>query len=273
MLRIIFPARFTIIFRVQLILLLAVGFQPLFASPFDLNIGGSEELESYIEIRTREIQAEPKNPVPYIERGDARFLAHEFDAAVEDYSAALNINDALDEAYFGRGLALARSGFIEDGIEDLGVYIKRNPRSSVAYTKRGVRYLWLGDQERARTDFEMALKIDPRNAEAHDDIGVIFAKQEQYQQAADHFMSAFEIDPTYQKAYFNMALISYITNKDELALKFVGNALALVPNARNALILKAKILEALGRTDEAKAIMDEAEFLPEGNWSESVPLQ
>lgn len=247
--------------------------QPLFASPFDLNISSSEELEAYIKKRTQDIQAEPKNTKAYIERGDAQFLAHDFDAAVEDYTAALNINDALDEAYFGRGLAKARSGFIEGGIEDLSVYIKRNPNSSIAYTKRGVRYLWLGDQEKAKADLESALKINPRNAEAHDDIGVIFAKRKEYQQAAYHFMSAFTIDPTYQKAYYNMAMISYFTGNDDLALKFVDDALKLAPEVRNALILKAKILEALGRKNESDAILEEAEFLPGSNWSESVPLK
>ena len=273
MLRKIYPISYSGFLCLSAIFFFVLGFQSLFASPFDLKINDSGELETYIQKRTKDIQAEPKNPVPYIERGDARFLAQEFDAAVEDYTAALDIDDGLDEAYFGRGLALARSGFIEGGIEDLDVYIKRNPNSTVAYTKRGVRYLWLGDQEKAKADFENALKIDPRNAEAHDDIGVIFARNEQYQQAAEHFMSAFEIDPTYHKAYYNMALVSYITNKDKLALKLVENALILAPGTRNSLILKAKILEALGRTGEAEAIMDEAEFLPEGNWSERVPLK
>jgi len=41
-----------------------------------------------------------------------------------------------------------------------------------------------------------------------------------YFEAADHFLSAIEYDPTYQKAYHNLALISFLTEKDELALGF-----------------------------------------------------
>jgi tetratricopeptide (TPR) repeat protein len=246
---------------------------PLLASPFDLNITDPEVLETYTVVRDQRIKNEPNNPTPYIERGDARFLAHNFDEAVEDYTAALKLDDSLNEAYLGRGVALARAGWVQEGIEDLDVYIKRNPKSSLAYTKRGVRHLWLGDEDKAKADFENALKIDPTNAEAHDDIGVIFAKRQLYYQAADHFMSAFEIDPTYQKAYYNMALISYITDKDQLELKFVYNALALSPSSRNALILKAKILEAMGHLNKAQEIMDVADFLPEANWSEQVPIQ
>ena len=208
----------------HILLLLIFASPPLPASPFDLNITDPEVLEAYTAVRDQRIKNEPGNPTPYIERGDARFLAHNFDDAVKDYTSALKLDDSLNEAYFGRGVALARAGWIEEGIEDLDVYINRNPNNSVAYTKRGVRHLWLGDEDRAKADFENALKIDPTNSEAHDDIGVIFAKRQQYYQAADHFMSAFEIDPTYQKAYYNMALISYITEKDQWALKFVDNA-------------------------------------------------
>jgi hypothetical protein len=58
-----------------------------------------------------------------------------------------------------------------------------------------------------------------------------------------------------------------------LALLFIENVLKLSSGSRDALILKAKILEALGRNEEAELIQDEADFLPEANWSERVPLQ
>jgi len=37
--------------------------------------------------------------------------------------------------------------------------------------------------------------------------------------------------------------------------------------------LKSQILSVLGFVDDAKKLQEEAEFLPEGNWSESVPIQ
>ena len=114
---------------------------PLLASPFDLNIADPEVLQTYTAVRDQHIKSEPENPIPYIERGDARFISHDFDGAVEDYTAALKLDDSLSEAYLGRGVALARAGWVQEGIEDLDVYIKRNPKSSLAYTKRGIRHL------------------------------------------------------------------------------------------------------------------------------------
>ncbi len=112
----------------------------------------------------------------YILRGDIYFLIHEFDSAEEDYTEAISLNDKLDAAYYGRGMARGRQGFIKEGIADLTVYIKRNPDSSMAYTKRGVRYIWLGDKENAFKDLSKAVELDSENAEAHDDLGVVLAQ-------------------------------------------------------------------------------------------------
>jgi tetratricopeptide (TPR) repeat protein len=256
---------FTITFLLQLSLAMA--------SPMDLHFENQEQLDSYLQTRNQLIDIDPDNATNYLERADALFLNHKFDQAVDDYSTALKLDENLIEAYFGRGMALARAGWLEDSITDLDIYIGKNPNSSKAYTKRGVRYLWLGEKAKARNDLEKAIQLDPMNAEAHDDLGVIFAQQMQYYQAADHFISAIEIEPNYQKAYHNMALISHITDKDTLALYFVDKSLSFAPNSRESWLLKVQILKALGFTKEAEEAQEEAEFLAEGNWSENVPLQ
>ena len=257
-------------------LALNVFFNVCIASPFDLNFSEHDEILKFVNQKSLIISKHPKSKESakqYVLRGDAFFLLAEFDRSVNDYSSALELDNEQIEAYLGRGLALARSGWIEEGIAELDIYIKHNPNSSLAYTKRGVRRLWLGEQNGAQKDFEKALAIDPSNAEAHDDLGVIFSRKEMYYEAADHFISAIEYDSTYQKAYHNLALISYLTGKDQLALGFANSAVKLNPNARDTLLLKSQILLALGFEEDAKELKEDAEFLPEGNWSELIPIQ
>ena len=263
------------IHSVQIVLIVSCLFSinTVKASPMDLSFENQEQLDRYITRRNEQIATSPENANSYLERGDAQFLNHNFDEAIDDYTTALRLDGSLIEAYFGRGLALARAGWVEDSIADLDIYIKKNPNSSIAYTKRGVRHLWLGEKERAKKDLEKAIQLDPMNAEAHDDLGVIFAQQMKYYQAADHFISAIEIEPSYQKAYHNMALISHLTEKDPLALYFVDKSLSFAPNSRESWLLKSQILSALGYAEDAREAQQEAEFLPEGNWSENVPLQ
>ena len=215
-----------------------------------------------------------KNPAAIlIERGRIYFLLHEFDNSVRDYTEALKLDDSLDEAYFGRGMSRGRLGMIKQGIEDLSIYIQRNPSSSRAYTKRGVRYIWAGDLQNAKKDLLRAIELDVSNAEAHDDIGVVYASAGDYKSAISHFQQVIEIDPSYQKGFHNLAMAYQVTGEPKKALHNINAALSINPADKNSLLLKGEILNTLGMKNEAQVIIERAEFLPDGNWSERFSMQ
>lgn len=234
--------------------------------------GDGDGLEALIVDLTRQIQSNPQHGDLYTRRGQALYALHAFDRAVDDFNRAIELDYQNDAAYFGRGMALAHLGDTEAGIIDLGVFIKRNPEDSLAYTKRGVRYIWTGDLEKAERDLRRAIELDPRNSEAHDDLGVILAQRRQYQQAIGRFYSAIDHDPTYQKAFHNLATTYYLMGDNSTSLFAVDHSLRLKPDDRNSLLLKSQILQTLGRADEARALRNEAERLPDGNESERLSI-
>ena len=234
------------------------------------NTGQPIELE--LEILSQKIIKQPGNPLNYIKRGQLYFQLHEFDKAIDDFNTALSIDNSLQQAYFERGMALARNGQIEAGIKDLTHFIKYNPNSSLAYTKRGVRYIWSGKLNHAKKDLLHAVKLDKNNSEAHDDLGVIYAQQKDFNNALKHFSLAIQYDPSYQKAYHNLAMGYILTSNPQQALIAINKALLLDNDSRNSLMLKSEILNALGREKEAEATTRKAEFLPEGNWSERFTI-
>lgn len=236
-------------------------------------IASQEEAQRLIDVYSGRLEKNSSDVDSLVKLGNIYFMLRDFDQAIENYDRALKIDKHCDAAYFGRGMALGRQGFIKEGIKDLTVYIQRHPSSSLAYTKRGVRHLWIDEQEKARQDLEKAIELNPKNAEAHDDLGVIYAKQQQYAEAIRHFSSTIRYDPSYQKGYHNLAMAYFLVEQDNLALEAVDKALELNPQDRNSVLLKAEILTVLGKTQEAQALREDAEFLPEGNWSESVPVQ
>ena len=244
----------------------------VFASPFDVTFKDQEELDAHIMDIDKKIANDPNRAALYLQRADAMFLIHDFETAGENYTKALQLQADLVEAFFGRGLALARAGRIKEGITDLDIYITRRPNSSLAYTKRGVRYLWISEYERAKSDLEKAIALDATNAEAHDDLGVVYAQRKDYVTAAAHFATAISLEPSYQKAWHNMAVVGFISGNDIAALGYVNKSLQLAPQARSSMLLKSQILSALGRLEEAAEVKDEADFLPEGNWSENVAI-
>jgi tetratricopeptide (TPR) repeat protein len=232
-----------------------------------------EDAEAALQALEGQIAATPGRAGLYVERGKVLFHLHEFQLAIDDLSRAIQLDAGLDEAYFWRGMARGRAGEIEEGIADLGVYLDRNPDDSHALTKRGVRHIWNGDLDRAERDLRRAVAIDNTNAEAHDDLGVVLAQQGKHAEAIEHFQAATLHDPGYQKAHHNLAMTLYLEDRLTAARQAVDRALALSPDNRNSVLLKAVILEASGDVKAAARLREDAEFLPEGNWSERMPLR
>ncbi len=237
-----------------------------------LNLTQFNELQKNVTNYSNNIKNNKNTALNYLLRGDAYFKQHDFFNAVNDYNNAIQLGD-LDKAYFGRGMAKGRMGEILDAVSDLSIYIQRNPDDSVGYTKRGVRYLWLGDHKKAEQDLKKAIQLNPKNAEAHDDLGVIFASRGDHKTAKAHFTSTIMLDSSYQKGYHNLAMVHFIKGENQHALQRIDQAIALSPNSRNSLLLKSEILSSLGRDNEAQAISEKAEFLPDGNWSERLPVK
>ena len=231
-----------------------------------------ESAEKRVEFLSDEIASNINDANLYLARADIYFQLRSFDSAVEDYTKAIKLDDALDKAWFGRGMALGRKGFIQKGIYDISVYIKRNPNSSMAYTKRGVRYLWLGDKDSAEHDFIKAIEIDDKNAEAHDDLGVVYAQKGDYKKAIKHFSKTISLDASYQKGYHNLAMSLFVMENDMGALINVNKSIEL-KKTRDSILLKSTILKAMGKTEEAQTLAEEADFIPETNWSERAVIR
>lgn len=226
------------------------------------------------KLDTLPVAAQPVSQArTFLARGNAHLEHNQFPEAIDNYTRALKLDDGLDDAYFGRGMALGRAGEIDAGIADISVYIARNPQNSRAYTKRGIRYVWKGDSENAQRDFLKAVALDPNNAEAYDDLGVIYAQRREYPQAIASFRRVISIEPAYFKAYHNLALVHFILGEHSAALSEVNKVFPLKPDSRNSMMLKSLILKSLGREQEARAAEEEAEFLPEENWTERAPVK
>ena len=239
----------------------------LSAKDTDSPVSVSEKIRRLSEL----IDQQPGLSKNYVQRARHWFDLHEFERAIADLNIALELDSTNDEAYLWRGMALGRNGKIREGIVDLTEYIERVPDSSLAYTKRGMRYIWNGEIEKARQDLLMAIELDGQNAEAHDDLGVIDARQGNFDRAVSHFKKVIDIDPAYFKAYHNLAMTYYLQDKHFEAYQYVNKALSLEPRTRSTMMLKAEILEAIGKEELAREIRSEARYIAHDNWHEVWP--
>ena len=89
------------------------------------------------------------------------------DAAISDYSKAIEINPKSFNAYFTRGFAFTMRGELDKAVPDFTFCIKNNYMLAKSYFWRAGAYVVLGSYDLAISDYSEAIKIEPDNADIY----------------------------------------------------------------------------------------------------------
>jgi len=85
------------------------------------------------------------------------------DAAIIDYTKAIEMNPSSYTSFLGRGTSYLASDRFTLAIADLSKVIELDPQNADAYTRRGQAYEKKSDQKLAIEDYKRALQLDPAN--------------------------------------------------------------------------------------------------------------
>lgn len=97
-----------------------------------------------------------------LELGEKYLTELDYENAVMAFTAAIEIDDRAEQAYWGRGQAYAALGQHEEAIADFSFILKElNPENSNAYLARGDEYTAVGRIEDARADYAKVQELDP----------------------------------------------------------------------------------------------------------------
>lgn len=86
----------------------------------------------------------------------------EFEAAVSDFSAAIDLKPDLVHAYVMRGMAYGQMKLSAAAVADFTRAIGIDPNSGYAYYARGREYWANGDYLKAKEDYDKAVELDPQ---------------------------------------------------------------------------------------------------------------
>ncbi len=97
----------------------------------------------------------------HYDRGEAHYLAGEYDQAFSELTKAIEMDPNLARAYVIRGIAYHDKGKHDLAIADFTKVIEIKPTDAHAYISRGMSYKSKGEYDLAIADYSKAIEIDP----------------------------------------------------------------------------------------------------------------
>jgi formylglycine-generating enzyme required for sulfatase activity/tetratricopeptide (TPR) repeat protein len=120
-------------------------------------------VQLYTELLEKDALAGARYPlfVTLYNRGNAFFAQHQVQEAIQDYSAAIELNPKHVSSYYNRAGAYATLGRFDLGVRDYNKVIELDPNNAAAYYNRGAAKAGLRYYQGAIRDYQKALELQP----------------------------------------------------------------------------------------------------------------
>ena len=166
-----------------------------------------------------------------------------------------------DEAgdYLQHGMILYQQGRFDAAIENYTKAIEFDPQYSEAYKRRAIIYRARGDHAAAIADFTKAIEVDSEYAQEHYyERGVSQLDNRNYDAAIADFTKAIELDNYYAEAYYSRGLAHYQKKNYDAAMVDFDRALDFVPRLVDVFPARARLKLQQGNIAGSLADFDEA---------------
>jgi|YelNatPaOPRAMG01_1025707.scaffolds.fasta_scaffold00008_20 tetratricopeptide (TPR) repeat protein len=183
--------------------------------------------------------------------GNALLKKGEYEAAIEKYKRALELDSTMAKAWYGIGLANRNLRKTDDAIAAYRRAIRLDPKYGDAIFALGKLLSDLGRQEEALKVYQDAVQADPGLAKAYYEMGRIYLDNKRYQEAVNAFTRATQIDPQYSLAYTSLGIALYQLGKYQDAVNALENAVAFDAENYQAYYRLAEVYNAIGQHEKA----------------------
>ncbi len=126
-----------------------------------------------------------------------------------------------------RGIAYRHLNDFEKALNDLNASIELNNKYPVVYENRGYIYLLQKDYKKAALDFNQALKMDPRSAYALRNLGLVELNLGNYKKALTNLNQSLEIEPDNAYALKTRGKVYIALNQTDNACSDLQRSIAL----------------------------------------------
>ena len=219
----------------------------------NIHVLSTAEYDAALADYTHALELNPADDRAYINRGNTHYALAQYDAALADYNRALELEPGVAEAYYDRAVAQNALQAYQAALSDFTRALELNAGYTQAYNGRGDTYYDVGQYSDALADYTRALELGPQDAEIFNSRGVTYARLGELQSALPDFTSAVQLDPKNDKAYYNRGTIYYTVGNYQAALADFDRVLELTPDDAETHNNRGNAYFATGQYDAAVA--------------------
>jgi tetratricopeptide (TPR) repeat protein len=189
------------------------------------------------------------------------------EAAVECYSAVLEIEPGNTDALRSRANAMVDLHHDREAIEDLERLCELGLEGDGARIRLAVAHLRLGELDKAREHYgkSLELNLDPSDAaQVHHHLGVIESRSGSPDRAVEEYRTALALDPNLVAASLDLGVALGLLGRHQESAETYRGIVDVDPGNIRARLGEAEALAALGRSREARQRLEEGwQSIPE----------
>ena len=128
----------------------------------------------------------------FMKRAESSTEKGDLDAALVDFSKAMELKPDSFETYLERGVVHLNKKALELAVADLSKAVELNPKSSAAWSNLGDAFEKKGDAVKAKADYQKAVELDANVEPAKTNLGKIVAEEQRLAREAEDARKAAE---------------------------------------------------------------------------------
>jgi tetratricopeptide (TPR) repeat protein len=160
-----------------------------------------------IDDYTAAIQLDPKYMSGYYCRAIQYSNKRDYKLALRDVNMAIQLDPKYADAYHNRGAFHGHTGEFDKAIADYSEAIRLNPRSASTFANRALAYRNIEKSDKAMADYDRVLQITPKDSEDYSARGHTYFVKDDYKAAVSSFRKALQLSPENHSALGGLAWV------------------------------------------------------------------